>query len=82
MNTAEQNGLIERANRSIIEIVKFILYYSNIPIEFRHYAVDYAVYLYNITPHSGIEFKSPFELVNNTKPKYNKLRGWGSLTNY
>ncbi len=37
------------------------------------------VYLYNRTLYSAIEFKTPFELRNSTKPLINYIKLWGSL---
>jgi hypothetical protein len=45
-------------------------------------AVLAATYLYNRTPHSSINFKTPYELKYNTKPDISNIRVWGSLTYY
>ena len=45
-------------------------------------AVETAVFLYNITPHSSLNFKTPYEIVYNKKPIYNYIRIWGSIAYY
>jgi len=73
--TAEQNGLIERVNRTIIEIVRSLLYESKLPLYLWGEAVETAVFLYNITPHSSLpNNKSPYEIVYGKKPNHNYIR--------
>jgi transposase InsO family protein len=50
--THEQNGLIERINRTILEKVHCLLFTAKLPKYLWGEAVSTAVYLYNRTPHS------------------------------
>ncbi|KAL4555898.1 hypothetical protein LXL04_038530 [Taraxacum kok-saghyz] len=66
--TPEQNGLAERRNRQILEIVRASLFDMNVPRQLWGEAVRSVVYLMNRTPSRVIEFKTPLqqiqELVN------------------
>lgn len=66
--TPEQNGLAERRNRQILEIVRASLFDMNVPRQLWGEAVRSAAYLMNRTPSRVIEFKTPLqqiqELVN------------------
>ena len=81
--TPKQNGLIERVNRTIIEMVRALLYRSKLPLYLWGEAVTAAVYIYNITPHSSLpNNKNPYETVYGIKPNYNHIRTWGSIAYY
>jgi hypothetical protein len=80
--TAEQNGLIERINRTIIETTRAYLYYSRAPLNFWNLALDAAVYIYNITPHASLNFITPHEKLYNKKPIIKNLKTWGSIAYY
>ena len=38
-----------------------------------------AVYLYNRTPHTSLNYKTPYETKYKTRPKINNIKIWGSL---
>ena len=77
--TKEPNGLIERLNLTIINKVRSLLYTAKLPVYLWGEAIKYAVHLYNITPHRGLDYKSPYEVINKKKPYINNLKIWGSL---
>jgi hypothetical protein len=80
--THEPNGFIERINRTIINKTRSLLYNSNLPLYMWGEAVLAATYLYNRTPHTSINYKTPFELKYNTKPDISNIRVWGSIAYY
>ena len=41
-----------------------------------------SVYLYNRTPHSSINYKTPYELKNKEKPNISNIKVWGSIAYY
>eukprot|EP00833_Pecoramyces_ruminatium_P008251 jgi/Orpsp1_1/1182283/evm.model.c7180000080633.1 len=57
----ENNGLAERYNQTIISCAKTLLFWSKLSQNFWDYAIVYSNYLYNNTPHSGIDNKIPNE---------------------
>lgn len=66
--TAEQNGLCERQNRTVVEKARCLLYDSGLGTEFWAEACNCAVYLRNRTVASGVDGKTPFEMWTGTQP--------------
>ena len=62
--TPELNGMAERLNRTLIERVRCLLISSGLNNSFWKEAMDYSVYIYNNTPHSGLAFRTPSEVFN------------------
>ena len=46
--TPQQNGVAERRNRTLLDMVRSMLSYSSLPISFWGYALDTATYLLNL----------------------------------
>ncbi|SGZ12052.1 BQ5605_C028g10474 [Microbotryum silenes-dioicae] len=59
-STPEQNGVAKRANRSISEAARTMLYESGLPTVFWAEAVATYVYVKNRSPHSALGGKVPF----------------------
>ena len=57
--TPQQNGLVERKNRQIMEIVRASLFGMNLLKYYWDEAVKSAAYLMNRTPSGAIDFQSP-----------------------
>src|SRR3954465_9962850 len=55
---------------------------ANLPRYLWGEAAEAAVYLYNRTPHSALEFKTPFELKYQTKPNLDNIKTFGSIAYY
>lgn len=76
----EQNGGAERINRTLFNKVRALLIASNLPKFLWGEALLATVYIYNRTPNSSIDYKTPYELKNGIKPDISNIRTWGSLT--
>lgn len=59
--TPQQNGLAERRNRSILEIVRASLFDMKVPRQYWGEAVRSAAYIMNRTPSKVIEFVTPIQ---------------------
>jgi transposase InsO family protein len=59
--TPQQNGVAERKNRFILEMVRSILSHKGIPKTFWPEAVNWAVYLQNRSPSAAVENLTPEE---------------------
>jgi hypothetical protein len=57
---SKHNGMCERTNRSIEEMVRCILFDSSFSIEYWCYAVEYAVYIINRLGKARLKWQSPF----------------------
>ena len=80
--THKQNGLIEWINRTILEKVCYILFTAKLPKNLWGEVVSTAVYLYNRTPHSQLQFKTPYEALYNTKPDIINIKVFRSIAYY
>ena len=60
--TPEQNGVAERKNRYILEIIRALLIESNIPKSFWPEAIATAVYLLNRLPTGTLNFKTSLDI--------------------
>lgn len=75
--TPEQNGLSERANRTIMEKVRCMLYGANLSKGFWAEAVKYAVDVINALPNTADKEKCPDEIWFGHKPNIKKFRIFG-----
>ena len=75
--TPQQNGLAERANRTIVEMARCLLFEGNMTKGFWAEAVSTAVYLINRSPTRGHNL-TPEEAWNGRKPDLSHLRVFGT----
>ena len=76
--TPQKNGVEERRNRTLLDLVRSMLSYSYLPISFWGYALETATYLLNLIPSKSVS-KTPTELWNRHKPSLNHIHIWGAL---
>ena len=76
--TPQQNGVAERRNKTLLDMVRSMMSYSNLPIFVWGYALNTAMYLLNLVPSKSIP-KTPVELWNGLKPSMRHLHIWGCL---
>lgn len=74
----QQNGLAERANRSIVERARCMLIDANLPKAYWAEATSTAVYLLNRSPASALRGRTPEELWSGREPNIKHLRVFGS----
>ena len=77
--TPEQNGVAERANRTLVEMVRSMLVDSKLPPKFWAEALSTAVYLRNRSPTKAVEGMTPFEAWMGEKPGVEHLRIFGCV---
>jgi len=75
--TPEQNGVAERANRTIVEKARCLLGEANLDKKFWAEASATAVYLANRSPTKSLQFKTPEEMWTSKKPNLKHLRIFG-----
>ena len=75
--TPEQNAVVERSNRTIMEGVRSSLYHSQLPLSFWAEAVVYIVYTLNRTCSRVHGQQTPFELYTGIKPSLSHLCPFG-----
>ena len=77
--TPQQNGYIERDNRTISEAAKSMLHLYNIPLKLWAESVHSAVYILNRTINSQVGFTTPYELWFRTKPSVSHYRIFATI---
>ncbi|KAM1263710.1 hypothetical protein ACFX2G_029301 [Malus domestica] len=74
--TPEQNGVAERRNRTLMDMVRSMICRANLPSSLWGEAVKSANYILNRVPSKSVE-GTPFELWTGRKPSLNHLHVWG-----
>lgn len=77
--TPEQNGVAERMNRTLIEMVRSMLAGAKLPQKFWAEALSTAAYLRNRSPTKAVVGKTPFEAWTGEKPRVDHLRTFGCV---
>ena len=72
-----QNGVSERLNRTLVDMVISMLSSSGLPKELWGEALSTAVYLKNRSPHAAIDGKTPEEAWSEIKPSVRHLKVFG-----
>ena len=70
--TPQQNGVAERRNRTLMDMVRSMLSNSTLPLSLWMYALKTAIYLLNRVPSKAVP-KTPFELWTRRKPSLRHL---------
>ena len=74
----QQNGVAERMNETILNMVRSMLFFKNVKLMFWADAVLCAVYIKNRYPSSSIRNKNPFEMWHGHIPSVKNFRVFGS----
>ncbi|EXB30863.1 Retrovirus-related Pol polyprotein from transposon TNT 1-94 [Morus notabilis] len=74
--TPQQNGIAERRNQTLLDIIRSMLSYSSLHTSFWDYALRTAAYILNRVPSKSIP-KTPLELWCGQKPSLRHVRIWG-----
>jgi hypothetical protein len=75
--TPQQNGVVERKNRSMMEMARSLLKSMEILGIFWAKAVRHSVYLLNRLPTKSMGYRTPYEGWNGRKPHLGHLRVFG-----
>ena len=77
--TPQQNGVAERMNRTLVEIVRSMLSDAKLPKNFWAEALSTAVYLHNRSPTRAVLKKTPFEALTKEKPVVDYFKVFGCV---
>ncbi|XP_021734165.1 uncharacterized protein LOC110700891 [Chenopodium quinoa] len=75
--TPQQNGVVERKNRSLEDMERTMLISSGLPRNFWAEAVNTACYILNKVSIRAITNKTPYELMKGRKPNISYFRSFG-----
>ena len=77
--TPQQNGVAERYNRTVMELVRAMLHHKNVHKKYWAEALSTACYIRNRVTSRGIPSNTtPYEMFKGAKPKLSHLRVFGS----
>jgi len=77
-HTPEQNGVVERKNSTIVEVVCAMIHDQRLPKFLWAEAANTAVYVQNRCPHQALGSKTPEEMFTGKKPDVSHFRIFGS----
>jgi GAG-pre-integrase domain len=72
--TPQQNGVVERKHRQIVELSLASMFHAQIPLQYWSDVFESIAFVVNRIPSASIDFQNPFELLFNQKPDYQFFR--------
>ena len=75
----EQNSVVERDNRTVVECAKSMIYHKSLPLEFWGEAVNTAVYVLNRVASRTLKGETPFITWYGYKPDVSHFKEFGSI---
>lgn len=77
--TPKQNGVVERKNRTVVEMARSMLNEKELPNSFWTEAVATAIHLLNISPTKAVRNQTPYEVWLGVNPNVSNLKVFGSI---
>ena len=74
--TPQRNGVSERRNRTLLDMVRSMMSLTDLPLSFWGYALETAAFILNRAPSKSVE-TTPYEIWHGKKPKLSFLKVWG-----
>ncbi|GKB28946.1 retrotransposon protein, putative, ty1-copia subclass [Tanacetum coccineum] len=74
--TSQHNGVSERRNRTLLDMVRSMMNLTTLPLSFWDYALESATHILNMVPTKKVD-KTPYELWYGKVPNLSYLKVWG-----
>jgi len=78
-SSSQQNGVVERRNRTLVEMARAMVVHKDCPKFLWGEATTTAVYILNRCPTKSVINMTPYEAIWNKKPDISHLRVFGSM---
>ncbi|KAL0292701.1 UNVERIFIED_CONTAM: Retrovirus-related Pol polyprotein from transposon TNT 1-94 [Sesamum radiatum] len=75
--TPQLNGVVERKSRTLLDVVRSMMSFTELPPSFWGHTLEAAVRLLNISPSKSIP-QTPYDIWHGKPASYRYLRVWGS----
>ncbi|GJS05798.1 ribonuclease H-like domain, reverse transcriptase, RNA-dependent DNA polymerase [Tanacetum coccineum] len=75
----QQNGVVERRNRTIMSTTRCMMKATEMPQDFWAEAVRHAIYILNSVPTKALEDITPYEAIKGKKPNLKDLKVFGCI---
>ncbi|KAM0058456.1 putative RNA-directed DNA polymerase [Helianthus debilis subsp. tardiflorus] len=79
-HTPQQNGVVERKHRHLLDTARALRFGAKLPKKFWGECVLKAAYIINRLPSKTINDKTPYEILYDQKPEYDHMRVFGCLS--
>nr|GEW44664.1 zinc finger, CCHC-type [Tanacetum cinerariifolium] len=76
----QQNGIVERRNRTIMSTTRCMMKATNMPQNFWAKAARHATYILNSVPTKALEDFTPYKAIKQRKPNLENLRVFGCIS--
>lgn len=77
--TPQQNGVVERRHRSLMNTARALMFCSGLPMKFWPHSLLMATWLSNRTPSRVIDWNTPYEILFMDQPDFSMLKPFGCL---
>ena len=74
--TPQHNGVSERRNRTLLDMVRSMMGFTDLPVNLWGYALEAAAYLLNKIPTKTVS-TTPYEIWKGRKPNLKHIKVWG-----
>ena len=74
--TPQLNGVAERRNRTLLDMVRSMVSFTDLPVSFWGYALQTAVHILNRVPSKSVH-QTPYEIWYSKRPSLNYMKVWG-----
>ncbi|KAK8534686.1 hypothetical protein V6N12_057330 [Hibiscus sabdariffa] len=74
--TPQWNGVSERRNRTLLDMVRSMMSHSDLPISFWGHALETAAFILNRVPSKSVQ-KTPYEIWTGKRPSMSFMKIWG-----